>query len=169
MSKPQIDRESALERAFQLRSRFGPVLPDDRILRTLYSKYVETISRTDSLMEKTGVVAACARCAQQRGSCCFEGMDQSYDTLLLYTNMLMGADFSITPHFPENCCFVGKDGCRLKARFSFCLNYFCPDLHASLGERTIEEIQREIGKQLLAGWEFERALFRWVADAQRRV
>ncbi|MEN6441011.1 MAG: hypothetical protein ABFD97_20785 [Syntrophobacter sp.] len=164
-----MNRESELEKAFQLRDRLESVPPDDAVLRTLYDTYLETIRRTDSLMWKSGVAFSCAKCAEQKGSCCFEGMDQSYGALLIYINMLMGVDFSLAPYSPASCRFVGKDGCRLKARFSFCLNYFCPDLRTLLDEKEMERIQREIGKQLFAGWELERALSRWFTDAQKRV
>ncbi len=169
MIKPRLFRGSELEKAFQLRDRLGPAPPDDTVLRTLYQRYLETIRRTDSLMSATGAAAACAECAQRKGSCCFEGMDQSYGSLLIYINMFMGVDFSRAPHSPDSCRFVGKNGCRLKARFSFCLNFFCPDLRTLLGEDEVARIQREIGQQLLAGWELERALTRWITDAQRRV
>jgi hypothetical protein len=45
------------------------------------------------------------------------------------------------------------------------LNYFCPDLKNSLGEETILRTQQQVGEQLIAGWELERALARYLADA----
>jgi hypothetical protein len=88
-------------------------------------------------------------------------MDEGYGFLLLYINLLLGATFPETGSL-RSCHFIGETGCKLPARHSFCLNYFCPDIKNSLGETTISEIQACIGEQLLAGWELECALNRWI-------
>ena len=59
---------------------------------------------------------------------------------------------------------MGEKGCKLKARHSFCLNYFCPQLVDTLGEERLIGIQRQAGEQLLAGWELERALSRYITS-----
>lgn len=146
--------------------RFGAQLPVDTALEVLFETYRDLIRKTDALMIESGVVSACSRCAVEKGSCCFAGMDDGYGALLLYVNLLMGSELSEKADFPRSCRFVGKAGCRLKARHSFCLNYFCPDLRESLGEKEVERIQRSVGEQLLAGWELERALALWMANAK---
>jgi len=92
-------------------------------------------------------------------------MGESYGSIGLFVNLLLGSALPEKTDFPASCHFVGDRGCKLQARQSFCLNYFCPDLKNSLGEQTILGIQQQVGEQLIAGWELERALAKHIADA----
>ncbi len=167
MIKTMNSRPTQTERALELAARYGSIVPGDVALASLFWQYRELICETDSIMKDSGAAAACAVCAADTGSCCFPEMEQGYGVLSLYANLLMGSDISAAAHFPGSCRFAGDRGCRLKARHSFCLNYFCPDLRESIGKAGLEEILRSIGRQLLAGWELERALARWTADGQK--
>lgn len=166
MNTPNSSLKNELIKAKRLNDRFGRSCLDDAHVKDLFLKYRELIAETDALMETSGVVAACTRCAAStRGGCCFKGMDDDYGFMLLYINLLLGSAVSEIPAFPEICHFIGSKGCELKARHSFCLNYFCPDLKHSLGEKIIAEIRASVGSQLLAGWELELALNSWIAHA----
>jgi len=159
-----------LDRALQLHEQFGPLVPDVAPLLVLIENYGALIKSTDALMRELGVVAACTQCAVSgKGSCCFDGMDRSYGATALLVNLLLGSELHEETDFPRTCRYVGEEGCRLKARHSFCLNYFCPDLQESLGAEKIERIRRGVGEQLLAGWELERALVGWISNEQRKT
>jgi hypothetical protein len=157
-------RPTQIEKALELAARFGWTVPADAALEDLFGRFRDLIDETDAAMKDSGAAAACAACASATGSCCFPEMEQGYGALSLYVNLLMGSDISAAAYFPGGCRFAGEHGCRLKARHSFCLNYFCPGLKESIGRAGLEEILRSIGRQLLAGWELERALARWTAD-----
>ncbi|SPF49653.1 conserved hypothetical protein [Syntrophobacter sp. SbD1] len=167
--------QSEIEKAIQLNERFGLILLNDPESSRLLRKLRDLVRRTDSAMLQSGVVSACARCANDKGSCCFKEMGESYGAVGLFINMLLGSVFNeeseITEKtdLPGSCHFVGSSGCKLFARQSFCLNYFCPDLKNSVDEDTILGIQRSVGQQLLAGWELERVLARYMADADRQT
>ena len=122
-----------MENALRLNERFGLACLNDpesgRLLRNLR----DLIRRTDSAMLQSGVVSACARCAGSKGSCCFREMGESYGSMGLFVNLLLGSALPEKTDFPGSCHFVGERGCKLQARQSFCLNYFCPDLKNSLG------------------------------------
>lgn len=168
MNKPGSSLKNELMKATRLNDGFGASCLNDTHVNGLFRTYRELISETDALMKSSGVVSACTRCAASgKGSCCFEGMDEGYGFLSLYINLLLGSTFSEVSDDPESCHFIGKNGCELQARHSFCLNYFCPDLKQSLGEKIIAEIHKNIGRQLLAGWELELALNRWLAHSDR--
>jgi hypothetical protein len=170
MNKPITDPlKIELMKAKRLNDRYGLFCLNDKNISDLLSNYLDLISKTDDMMMASGVVTACTRCAVSgKGSCCFKGMDEGYGFLLLFVNLLLGSKLSEAPDFPEICHFIGKNGCELRARHSFCLNYFCPDLKDSLGGKVIAEMQANIGEQLFAGWELERTLARWIADADRQ-
>jgi hypothetical protein len=158
-----------IEKALRLNERFGLACLKDpesgRLLRNLR----DLIGKTDSVMLQSGVVGACARCAANgKGSCCFREMGESYGFIGLFVNLLLGSVLPEKTDFPGSCHFVGDKGCKLQARQSFCLNYFCPELKDSLGEETVLRIQRQVGEQLLAGWELERRLVRYTANAYKQ-
>ena len=158
-----------MEKALRLNERFGFACLNDPELGRLLRDLRELIRKTGSAMLRTGVVSACTRCATSgKGSCCFREMGESYGFMALFVNLLLGSALPEKTDFPGSCHFVGDSGCRLHARHSFCLNYFCPDLKESLGEETIRKIQRQAGEQLLAAWELERTLARYMADADKQ-
>jgi hypothetical protein len=158
-----------INEALRLHGRFGATCLSDPGLSGFLEKLRSLIGRTDSAMLRSGVVEACARCAASgKGSCCFKEMGESFGFMELFINLLLGSDLPDRTGVPGSCRFLGKDGCKLKARQSFCLNYFCPDLKDSLGAETILWIQRQVGEQLQAEWELERALARHLSETARQ-
>lgn len=166
--RPGCRLTKQIEKASLLNDRFGPACLKDPGLGRLLTDLRDLIRKTDLVMLESGVVSACARCAEIKGSCCFKEMGESYGFMGLFVNLLLGSDLPVKTDFPGNCHFVGEGGCRLKARQAFCLNYFCPDLRNTLGEATILRIRQQVGEQLFTGWELERALARYMADADKQ-
>ncbi|MGC9194752.1 MAG: hypothetical protein ACP5IL_04765 [Syntrophobacteraceae bacterium] len=162
MSEAYRNLKKAIERASFLNDTLGEACLEapqpGRLIREL-RRQVET---TDSLMLSCGVAASCSECAKATGSCCFREMGESYGVIELFANRLLGVELPQNDDVPGSCYFVGEKGCRLKFRHSFCLNYFCPGLLDRLGEKTVLAIQRQIGEQLLAGWQLELALAKHV-------
>jgi len=169
MDRPGSLLRIEIERALRLNERFGLACLNDPESVRLLRKLRDFIRKTDSAMLQSGVVSACARCAASgKGSCCFREMGENWGFMELFVNLLLGSVLPEKTDFAGSCHFVGENGCKLQARQSFCLNYFCPDLKNSLGEQTILRTQQQAGEQLLAGWELERALARYMADADKR-
>jgi hypothetical protein len=128
-------------------------------LLRLLSLYGEAIGETQVLMQRLSVSAACMDCAKQgAGSCCFEGIESGYDHMLLLINLLMGCTIPDFRDVPDSCFFVGKTGCKLQARYYFCVNYLCPALQAALEPNAKRRLLSTVGKELAAGMELERAL-----------
>ncbi len=157
----------SMENALLLNERFGPTCLNDPETGRLLRNLRELICRTDSAMLQSGAASACTECAASKGSCCFREMGESYGSIGLFVNLLLGSALPEKTDFPASCHFVGDKGCKLQARQSFCLNYFCPDLKNSLEEQTILRIQQQVGELLIAGWELERALRRRIADTEK--
>lgn len=167
MNKPCSNLKFEIDKARGLFLLYGQACMSDERISDRVRLYQESILRTDSMMLETGVVEACARCAAAKGSCCFTEMGESYGCLQLFVNLLLGLELPADADFTGTCHFVGARGCKLQARHSFCLNYFCPDLKDLLGEREIMKIQIQVGEQLFLGWELERTLAERIADATR--
>lgn len=127
----------------------------------LLDAYRAAITRSGVLMRETGVWAGCARCAGiGHGSCCFQGIEYEYDRILLLVNLLLGCEIPEEQAVPESCLFLGEEGCRLAARYYFCVNYLCPDLQESLDPAAVRQLLHAVGRELNAGWEVEHALRR---------
>ena len=107
-------------------------------------------------MAEGGVLKACSQCAQgPAGSCCFEGVEDWYDPVLLLINLLLDAPLPSQREIPKACFFVGQGGCKLRGRYAFCVNFLCPKLNAG---REDGELLRATGEELLCGWELEKAI-----------
>jgi len=166
MSGPGIKLAKEMEKALKLKDLFGLACLDDPESSRLLRDLRELIHRTRATMVQSGVVSACTRCATNgKGSCCFREMGESFGSIELFVNLVLGSALPEETAFPESCHFVGDGGCRLQAPQSFCLNYFCPELKETLGEEAICNIQLQVGKQLLVAWKLERALARCIEDA----
>jgi len=129
---------------------------------SLLQQYYTAIEHTQQVMRETGVTPACTLCATKTGSCCFQEVETWYDTMLLLINLLLDADLPKSRTLPDQCAFNGAEGCRLRARYSFCLNYFCPGLRTQLGQGPIQAVLAAVGEELSAGWHLEQALYRWL-------
>ena len=162
MSEAESNLKRHIQRVLLLNAGLVAACLEDRQLAGRLRELDRQAQGTDSLMLGSGVVAACSSCAKTTGSCCFREMGESYGFVQLFVNRLLGAELPQKPDFPGSCFFVGEKGCKLKAKHAFCLNYFCPDLINLLGDDTVLGIQRQVGQQLLAGWELELALGRYI-------
>ena len=147
-----------IEKARLLFDAHGADLLSDGPIAALLSAYAELIEAGGRFMRESGVADACARCAARTGSCCFDGIEAGYDSVLLLVNLLLGCTLPCEREIPGGCHFAGEEGCKLVARYAFCLNYLCPDLAAKLGGQTKGELLRTIGAQLAKGWEVEAAI-----------
>jgi hypothetical protein len=74
----------------------------------------------------------------------------------------MGGELPRFHQIAGHCLFVGNRGCRLIARYSFCVNYLCPRLKTHLGGSRVSEFLFAAGDELFKGWELERALLKWL-------
>lgn len=160
--KPRQVIEAEIREALRLQERFGEALFHADEIRGLLENYREAIARTSGLMHRNGVVEGCTVCAAQpKGSCCFSGIEDGFDEVLLLINLLLGKELPDAPDLPESCYFVGKYGCKLAAKSYFCLHYLCPGLQEALGPAGCRELLRVVGEELSAGWELEQAVRRW--------
>jgi hypothetical protein len=162
----RLQREISTARALFERFRYG--LGHEPKLLRLFSSYGEAIGATQMLMQQVSVTTACTDCAKQGGgSCCFEGIESGYDYILFLINLLMGCSIPDFREVPGSCFFVGKTGCKLQARYYFCVHYLCPALQAALGPGAERELMSIVGKELAAGWELERALREFFGKKQQ--
>jgi hypothetical protein len=152
MITQEIDKARALYEAH------GRALREDGRVHELLGSYREAIAHTYQAMAEEGVLTACAQCARgPSGSCCFEGVEDWYDPVLLLINLLLGVPLPSGREIPNACFFVGPGGCKLRGRYAFCVNFLCPKLNAQIRNGNL---LRTGGQELLCGWELEREIRR---------
>jgi hypothetical protein len=147
-----------IEKAKALYESYGSILLDERRIRELLENYREAIARTYKAMAEERVLKVCSECAQgPAGSCCFEGVEEWYDPVLLLINLLLEVPLPSEREIPDSCFFVGRSGCKLRGRYAFCVNFLCPKLSA---ESEKAKLLRAAGEELLCGWELEKEVRR---------
>lgn len=145
-----------IETARRLHASLGHAISLDAHTTASLTAYGTAIQRTSSMMGEMNVGQLCARCAGlERGSCCFEEIGWEYDPSLLLVNLLLGCDPPEAREIPGSCFFLGENGCRLAARYHFCVNYLCPDLRDFLGDEGCGRLLTIVGEEIAAGWEIE--------------
>ncbi|HEX9911446.1 MAG TPA: hypothetical protein VGA86_11205 [Desulfatiglandales bacterium] len=137
---------------------YGSALREDERVQVLLENYRKAIACTFEAMAEEGVLKACSHCAQgPSGSCCFEGVEDWYDPVLLLINLLLGVPLPSGREIPKACFFVGQGGCKLRGRYAFCVNFLCPNLSR---ETKNGKLLRTTGEELLCGWELEKEIRR---------
>ena len=160
--KEMIDAE--IVRAKTLHERFGDEMLNNHSLFGLMETYRKAIVNSHELMEEMNILNGCTECAEnaRAGSCCFQGIEEWYDHILLLINLMFGVAITTSHDILGGCLFVGEKGCTLLARHAFCVNYICPALKDSLTNFQREKLQFINGHELYSGWELEKSIRHWV-------
>lgn len=152
-----------IHKARSLYVEHGGAVSHDRALGALLTRYGDAIRKTKESMQRLGIFTACTSCVEDgRGSCCFPGIEEGYDWVLLLANLLLGCNIPEFHEIQGSCFFVGERGCKLFARYYFCIHYLCPGIRESTSPSDCEGLYRIIGEELSAGWELESTLRRWI-------
>lgn len=155
--------EEKIHRAKWLYAHYGEALTKQDGLGALFDMYRNAIWKTQEVMKRLRVVETCSACAcDESGSCCFQGVEEWYDHVLLLINLVLGRQIPELREVPGGCLFVGSRGCKLIARHSFCVNYLCPPLKDSTRTHSMERLLSVSGDELFQGWELERAIRQWL-------
>ena len=158
--------EDAINTAKVLHHRYGAAMSKDKDLMDLLRRYHKAIRDTHATMREVGVLSSCACCAGEKpGGCCFEGVEEWYDHVLLLVNLMLDRDIHVSRETPGGCIFVGSRGCKLVARHSFCINYLCPNLQTALTAFQKKALLFVTGVELFKGWELEQRIHRWLRFA----
>jgi hypothetical protein len=152
-----------VDRARELFAQHHQPVSEDGHLHRLLTDYRQAIRQNGDWMNRLGVRNACSVCAQEpAGSCCSVSVEDWYDPLLLFINLLMGCDLGETRANPADCCFVGPRGCNLVARHYYCVHHLCPSLRQMLGSVPSERLLAVAGVEVFAGWQVEQGIMKWL-------
>lgn len=155
--------EAGLEAAERLANLFGEEILADPVLAAGLERYRQAIAASREVMEGSRMVRLCAACAGETpGGCCFRQVEEWFDPVLLLINRLLGAPLPDRREVADNCVFLGERGCKIPARFYFCVNFLCARLKSEINEAVMREVLAASGRELQEGAALEFALRRWL-------
>jgi hypothetical protein len=156
--------EKKLRWAHILYGEIGQKIKDDKVIAPLLRDYENKIKETWTVMNESGVVSECTRCAvQDGGSCCARGIEDKFDVIMLLLNLVFGRELPARPWDPSGCWFLGERGCLLFARHVICVNFMCIRLYDSLSVASIQRVQRAMQEETSSGFLLEERLKSWLA------
>jgi hypothetical protein len=155
--------QAGLAAAERLAIAWGKKILADPDLASGLERYGRNLAASRDVMNRSEMVTLCASCARETpGGCCFREVEEEYDPVLLLINRLLGAALPERREVPGNCFFLGERGCRIPARYYFCVNFLCEKLKSGIPESLMADVRRTSGEELLEGAKLEHALRRWL-------
>jgi hypothetical protein len=141
--------EAKADSASDLWERYGEFFLEDASLTSLLDAYRSSIRAASDVMRGVGVSKICAVCdTDLGGSCCGDGIENKYDSILLLVNHLLGNTPVLRPTDSRSCRFLGAAGCTLTARAVLCVNYLCDQVKRALGHDNLLLLQEATSREL---------------------
>jgi len=149
-----------VDKATELYEKFSKDILGDESFCRLLKDYEQEIEKSWSLMRDLGLPSLCSWCATQvkGGGCCGSHIATWYDPITLLLNLLMGVPLREKSYYEDSCRFLGKDGCTLKARYHFCVNYLCSRIYERFTPESIAKLKAQAGAELYLAWQLELLL-----------
>jgi len=136
------DLEYKLENAHRLHREFGARLEADPEIREHLKQLLHLQEDVTEVMHGMGLLESCAECGDRAGGgCCSAMMADETDSMLLLINLSAG--FEVGPKRDDDyeCCFLGPEGCSLKFKPFFCLNYLCRQIQTESSPLQLARLQ----------------------------
>jgi hypothetical protein len=159
----QRDVSQYISEAKQVYTSLGGEILNNPQLTELLAGFKQQIEDTNRLFKELDVAADCADCCDhEKGPCCFDGAQGWYDLRLLLINLLLGVEVPDSPELVDDCWFNSPTGCKLLAKDSICLNFFCPDIQERLNDDELLSLRQQVGRELLSCLDLEAILLPWL-------
>ncbi len=156
----EIPIHTKIDRAYRLFDRIEQALRSDKEFSTLLDNYERSIDLSHKVMKELRLDRCCAFCATRipGGGCCGKGIENWYDVYTLLLNLFLGVTIPTKRLGTNDCLFLGSGGCRLKARFHFCVNYLCSRITNRLDPQELLKLTAQSGTELFLAWQLESIL-----------
>ena len=157
---PDISIKEKIKTAREMWSMHGDALMADTGVHASLEDLKAAIEQSWTLMKKLRVVEGCGTCATVKpgGGCCGAGIENWYDPYVLLMNLMLGREIPDQRPDKTSCLFLGPTGCRLIARFHFCIDYLCHDIKERLSQTDMEKLCAQNGREIYMGWQLENIL-----------
>ena len=136
------DLRYKMENAHRLHREFGARLEANQEIQEHLSQLLHLQEEVTEAMRCMGMLELCAECGgRTAGGCCSAMMANETDSMLLLINLSAGFEVSPKRDDDYECCFLGLEGCSLKFKPFFCLNYLCRQIQAESGPEQLARLQ----------------------------
>jgi len=121
---------------------------------------LEVLSQTlQRQMASMLMYTLCKACAEKAGGgCCSAYMANETDAVLLLLNMLLGVTVTSQRDDSFECCFLGPQGCTLRVKPIFCLNYNCHHILTGNNSAVLKNLEKAASAVLLEQTAVEKIL-----------
>jgi len=125
---------------------------------------LEVLSQALQLqMASMSMYSLCKACAEKAGGgCCSAYMANETDALLLLLNMLLGVEVTSQRDDSFECCYLGHQGCTLKVKPIFCLNYNCHHILTGNASAVVKNLEKAASAVLLYQTALEKILLKHI-------
>ncbi|RKX61196.1 MAG: hypothetical protein DRP29_01080 [Thermodesulfobacteriota bacterium] len=140
----------------------------DKLLKDPYikenlPKLIKAIQKTREAFIKNESFAFCKKCAESGEKCCEAGLEWKLSPAEFFLNLLildyLNESFDLfNLDRPEDCLFLGENGCLLKLAPLFCRNFFCDKLSNFLGKKRLIEIQHAMEDEAILSFKLSNYL-----------
>jgi hypothetical protein len=136
------DVSSKMENAHRLHRELGSRLRADQEIQKSLDHLVHLEKKVAEAMRSMSMFEVCAECGgQPTGGCCSAKMANETDAMLLLINLSAGFEVGRERDDDYECCFLGPQGCSLKFKPIYCLNYLCRQIYTAASSRQLARIQ----------------------------
>ena len=143
------DVSSKIENAHRLHRELGARLRADQEIQKSLGRLLQLEKKVAEAMRSMGMFELCAECGDQpAGGCCSAKMANETDSMLLLINLITGFEVSRKRDDGYECCFLGSEGCSLKFKPFYCLNYLCRQVYTDSSSEQIDRLQDATGELL---------------------
>ena len=157
------DVEQKLACARRLCEQFGTELLTMPGMREKLNQ-LEAYSRAlEQQMAGMSMFVLCKSCAEKSGGgCCSAYMANETDAPLLLLNMLLGVAVSSQRDDAVECCYLGPQGCTLRVKPIFCLNYNCHHILTGNDAAVLKNLEKAASAVLLMQTAVEKILLEYL-------
>jgi hypothetical protein len=157
--------QEKVHQARALHRKWGEKFRQQPQVANLLEELRDNIGATWRTMDELGVVETCRSCdAGEGGSCCGAGIDNKFDALLLFINLVFGVSLPDYRRRHGCCYFLTETGCSLKVRLFLCVDYLCPKILERLHHEELIRLQKVSGAELIAAFLVYDAVKKFLRD-----
>jgi hypothetical protein len=158
--------EQKLSCAHQLHTHFGHKL---LALPAVKEKLLQLEILSHALqqqMASMSMFSLCRACGEKAGGgCCSAYMANETDAVLLLINMLLGVTVASQRDDASECCYLGLQGCTLRVKPIFCLNYNCRHILTGNEAAVLQNLENAASAVLRAQTALEQIILGQIRSA----
>jgi hypothetical protein len=163
------DFQTKLLMAHRLFQDNGEALCSIPLIRQGLVSLEQQAQAVQELMTTLDFSPLCSRCAiKSGGGCCSVYMADENDAVLLLINLLAGNLVSIQKDDDFECYLLGPQGCTLRFKPIFCLNYNCHAIKMHIDADILSSYLSASAQLLQKQWQVETLILTYLVQIPKK-